>query len=1308
MDSSSSTTRLSLRVSSTNGPDATPRASESEVVGEIGLLFELSLAIGTSLDLRENCQAFFEALMAGKRLDYAAVWLREDLTRPSGQGDVRTYALAYAMPEAREAEARVPATHPLVAAVRERGVLRYTASAEPAFGTEGVALKGATVAIALGQIGLLKLHSSRDPDAFSQARLSQMRSVIDKFARSLEGCLAHQQLIHEVAERQRAEEEARTIAERLRTVLATVGDGITLSDDTGQFAVYNERMEEITGYTHDEANTADLLGRLHPSEAMRNRALEQLKRVEQEGRVSDVETEIVAKDGTLHTLLVSTSLLVYKGRAMYLSAFRDITERKRADQEVRDLKQFYEQVLAAMPIQLAVFDPEGRYLYLNPAAIPDPERRKATIGQSVLEYARDRGMDTEVQERRVANVRRVIETGERVSFEEAIVRPSGTTRHYTRAVAPIFGDDGALKQLIAYGADVTDQRNAEHEIQRLKQFYEEILNSLPVDLAVFDREARYVYVNPNAIRDPQRRAWIIGKTNAEYARERGFSVELGAQRDANVLAVLATGELQDSEEHLTDRDGNVRYYVRRLSPIHDETGAIYQAIGYGIEVTERTRIENALRASEARYKQFVEAASDIIYRLDSEGRFTYANPVALRVIGLDADKATGLHFETLVAPECLEDVRAFYEKQFAERLTNTYYEMPIITTRGETVWIGQNVQLVFEGERMVGLQAVARDITERKRTEAALLEAKQIAEDSSRAKEQFLANMSHEIRTPMNAVLGMTHLLMGTGTTDEQGRYLNAIKFSADNLLALINDLLDFSKIEAGKIVFEEVAFSVGDMLQGLADSLRFNAEERGLYLLVETSPSVPQYLVGDPVRLNQILINLVGNALKFTESGGVRVLADLAENDGDAAHVRFRVEDTGIGIPKDKQALIFQSFSQASSDTTRKYGGTGLGLAIVKELVELQEGELDLESTEGVGTTFTVTLRYPVALSPPQLPALRGEPASLKGARILLVEDNEVNQFVAYRMLEQWGALVSIAENGRIAVERVAESADDPSSGFDLVLMDIQMPEMDGYEATRHIRSTLGRSAEDLPVLALTASTMADQRRAMLAAGMNEVVMKPFEPDMLRARIGSFLPERFHARIAGGADRSYGPSDPAPALRVGGASDPRPGDRTSLHASGRSGASQSSSARRGGPPMPVILPAAPSRGSSSEPLPAPPQPPHHPEPALDLSRLRANALGDANFVSEMMALAEEQMDGIDEHLTDALARGDAEETAFAAHKLKSTAGILGAMSLHAALEALETLSRRTPLPEPLPTLAAPALRELARTRAALAAAMER
>ncbi len=388
---------------------------------------------------------------------------------------------------------------------------------------------------------------------------------------------------------------------------------------------------------------------------------------------------------------------------------------------------------------------------------------------------------------------------------------------------------------------------------------------------------------------------------------------------------------------------------------------------------------------------------------------------------------------------------------------------------------------------------------------AELLVARDAAEASRRAKAQFLANMSHEIRTPMNAVIGLTNLLQQTPTTTEQREYLTAIGSSSQNLLVILNDILDSSKMEAGKLTLEQVAFGLPEAVRGLSTLFRYAADSKGLDLHVEVADDVPAAVVGDPVRLQQVLVNLVSNALKFTRQGGVAVRVGLAPGPPPAAgHValRFEVQDTGIGIPSSKLAAIFEDFSQANASTTREFGGTGLGLSIARNLVQLHGGQLGVSSEEGVGSQFYFELTYPVAeASQARLNAVAGPlPAFEPALRVLVAEDNPLNQLVARKTLENWNVQVVIAENGRLAVERVLAAPEL----FDAVFMDIQMPELDGYAAARTLREHFPDGAQ-LPIIGLTASVLPEDRSLALAAGMNDILAKPFEPAALYARLAHF-----------------------------------------------------------------------------------------------------------------------------------------------------------------------------------------------------------
>ena len=536
---------------------------------------------------------------------------------------------------------------------------------------------------------------------------------------------------------------------------------------------------------------------------------------------------------------------------------------------------------------------------------------------------------------------------------------------------------------------------------------------------------------------------------------------------------------------------------------------------------------------------------------------------------------------------------------------------------------------------------------------ADLVVARDAAEASRRAKAQFLANMSHEIRTPMNAVIGLTNLLQATRPSTEQGEYLTAIESSSQNLLVIINDILDSSKMEAGKLTLEQVPFRLPEAVRRLSAMFKFATESKGLFLKVDVAPNVPAAVVGDSVRLNQILVNLVGNAIKFTRTGGVTVTAELARsanapaaagaasaysalNDGAQptgspvySIVRFAVRDTGIGIPADKLGAIFEDFSQANTSTTREFGGTGLGLSIARNLVQLHGGQLGVTSEEGVGSVFFFELPYEEADAQAAQPAAHAglltpfEPA----LRVLVAEDNALNQLVARKTLEAWNVQVVIAENGRLAVEAVAE-ADPP---YHAVLMDVQMPELDGYEASRRIRQQFPDAAQ-LPIIGLTASVLPEDRALALAAGMNDTLAKPFEPAVLYARLAHFT------------GRSTAVANVAAATKAA---------ETNVSTSGNSSAHQPNS-------LPTLKP--------------------------DWHLLEELAGGNEGFLRQIVNTFLGEAPAL-EALLAAACPNDPEVLARTAHKLKGQVAYFGVPVLHTQLDELERAARHPALPYCAPLL---------------------
>jgi CheY-like chemotaxis protein/anti-sigma regulatory factor (Ser/Thr protein kinase) len=361
-----------------------------------------------------------------------------------------------------------------------------------------------------------------------------------------------------------------------------------------------------------------------------------------------------------------------------------------------------------------------------------------------------------------------------------------------------------------------------------------------------------------------------------------------------------------------------------------------------------------------------------------------------------------------------------------------------------------------------------------------------------------MSTMSHEIRTPLNEVIGITNLLYQGNPREDQMEYIKTLRFSANHLLTLVNDILDFNKMEAGKIVFEKTEFDLFSMIEDIRRSYSHRAMDKGIEFVTEKSEDLPSALVGDPVRLNQIISNLISNAIKFTPQGRVTFKAVMKEKRNSRAVLEFSVTDTGIGIQSDKLEEVFESYSQASPDTTRKYGGTGLGLAICKRLVDLQGGKIGVKSEPGKGSVFTFSIEYilPIADTRAADQGAADTMKGLAGKRILVAEDNKINFFVANKFLESWGVIVKHVENGRLALDELSKNE------YDLIIMDLHMPVMDGIEATRIIRSYEDKKISQIPIVALTAAVMSEAHDKIENLAINDYVLKPFKPKDLYDRL--------------------------------------------------------------------------------------------------------------------------------------------------------------------------------------------------------------
>jgi PAS domain S-box-containing protein len=566
------------------------------------------------------------------------------------------------------------------------------------------------------------------------------------------------------------------------------------------------------------------------------------------------------------------------------------------------------------------------------------------------------------------------------------------------------------------------------------------------------------------------------------------------------------------------QDKSIKTLHARGEVIVNDAGELKGMIGTDQDVTDRLHEEELEKLALAA----TQSCNSVVIA-DSKGNIEWVNEGFTKLTGYKLTDVQNTHGEILRRgqPTGLSGSTGYYTTIIKEKKPISY-ESKNFTVEGEEYWVITTLTPVLSKEGEVEkIIAIDTDITFRKKMEEELVHANQVAEHSllkankafnqlmkakkeleetMKVKEQFLANMSHEIRTPMNAIVGFTDILLKTNLTADQKQYIEAIKTSGDNLLVIINDILDFSKMQSGKFSFEKIEMSLSQLISTLTELMLPKSMEKDIRLSTRIEKNVPDRLIGDPTRLNQVLLNLVGNAIKFTEKGEVKVRVELLSETEEDVEILFSVTDTGIGIEEKKLTTVFEEFTQERNETTRKYGGTGLGLTIAKQLVELQGGRMWAKSRVGEGSTFNFSLKFRKKLGDQSEKGKSSDGAypeeKVEGLNILLVEDNMLNQILAKKVLTDWNWKVELAENGLIALEKLKEQ------DFDVILMDIQLPEMDGYEATRQIRSTFANPKSSVPIIAMTAHAMAGEADKCHKAGMDDYISKPFDPKILYSKI--------------------------------------------------------------------------------------------------------------------------------------------------------------------------------------------------------------
>ncbi|MGH9431984.1 MAG: response regulator, partial [Terriglobia bacterium] len=512
------------------------------------------------------------------------------------------------------------------------------------------------------------------------------------------------------------------------------------------------------------------------------------------------------------------------------------------------------------------------------------------------------------------------------------------------------------------------------------------------------------------------------------------------------------------------------------------------------DITARRRTEEALRQSEEKYRQLFERNLAGVYRTTLDGTILDVNDACARIFGFASREEILSHPVTTMYPS--EADREAFLGMMKEQRSVANFESQLRKVDGSPVWVLENASLTERGNGEWVVEGTMIDITERKKAERDIVKAKEAAEMANRAKSEFLANMSHEIRTPMNGILGMTELALQTRLDGEQREYLSLVKSSADSLLVVINDILDFSKIEAGKLDLDPIEFNLRETLNDTLKTMAVRANAKGLELIGEVRPEVPSTVVGDPIRIRQILLNLLANALKFTEQGEIALVAGIQGRDDSSVLIHFSVRDTGIGIPREKQRLIFEAFSQADSSTTRRYGGTGLGLTISSRLVQMMGGKIWVESEPGQGSTFHFTARFEPGREEPPSDIVPRESINFRHLRVLVVDDNTTNRKVLEDTLRQWGAQVQVECSAALAF-RTLQKEHDQGNRFDVVLTDANMPDMDGLELAQLIRRD--RRAARTRIVLLTSGAPHGDAGRYRNMGISACLTKPVSQVDLR-----------------------------------------------------------------------------------------------------------------------------------------------------------------------------------------------------------------
>ncbi|MBS7566001.1 PAS domain S-box protein [Mucilaginibacter sp. Bleaf8] len=848
-----------------------------------------------------------------------------------------------------------------------------------------------------------------------------------------------------------------------------------IADASSEIEMVNHAAEKILGYPADQIVGRSLWDFV--ADHNREQYVPLIESGQRTGQSFEMETTVVTQNDERKYL--SWTAIFDNGK--WYASGRDVTQHKHAQDELKQLS------LVASKISngVAISNADNKIIWINDAFESITGFNLDDVRNHELIQVLNCG---EVDCTVYANLQNRLKTHRAFEMEFHILHKDGHHMWISVLNSPVFDKAGQVEKYIKVIIDITDRKHAEQQLE-IMSFAS---RKSPSGVLIRDRDSNVIWMN-------EAMESILGYTLAEMQGKAFGRILIGEETDLNVftnaLNAYADNKPYEIEIKVYRKDGTPVWVFLSNSPLFNEEGQVERQVAVCLNITERKKAEEELTL----LSLVASATVSGVVINDNNGNVEWVNNAFENITGYDLSYVQGKRLGDVIKGESTDYTSIEKAREQSRNKQSFNVDIEAYRKDGTPIWVSviNSVILDERGEVKKYIEVLI-DITAKKKVECELIAAREEALQLSRAKDMFISVMSHEIRTPLNAVIGMSHLLLEDNPAESQKENLSILRFSAENLMTLINDVLDFTKIETGNIELEKTRVDLRELVQSVTSSMQFKAQDKKIYLRNTIDPAVPALILGDRTRLVQILLNIVGNSLKFTDAGGITIDLKVLEQTPDEVRVRFAVIDTGIGIAPNKINTIFESFKQAEADTTRKYGGTGLGLAITKRLVELHGSHINVDSVLGQGSTFWFTISFKKAENT-SLTMNNTTEAGLK-INVLVADDNQINRLLISKVLKKWGVTPDFAENGAQAVEKV-----EANHNYDVVLMDIHMPEMDGLQATQAIRSKADTYFKELPIIALTASMLTNQMHEIEEAGMNDYVLKPFDPKVLYEKLSRY-----------------------------------------------------------------------------------------------------------------------------------------------------------------------------------------------------------